>query len=94
MKNLKGFSQLNENRTKDIFGDVDDAYYTLNTLHMLMDKGYFNNDGTPKQSREDINAFLKDEIGNKEYFGSQDDLDYFTTDVRTQLEVLIKALPE
>ncbi len=93
MKNLKNFSELNENVNEggkiDISEDVQAAYADLNVLNLLMDEGHFDDHGFPKSDLEDVNACIEEAGLGPEggFFKSESDMDKFTTTVKETLFV-------
>ena len=97
MKNLKKFSELNEGGKIEIWPDVESCWHSINVLHTLMDEGYFDNHGFPKNgvTYVDANGCLA-EAGlideNNEFFKSEEDMVAFTNVVKKDCNELTSKL--
>jgi uncharacterized protein YdaT len=69
----------------DISEEIADAWNDLDILNHMIDEGYFNSDGTPKEDLETVNEFLSKQKDYYKFFKNKEEMDSFLGKIKKTL---------
>jgi len=100
LKNVKMYEDfeettpVDEGRGNSVKAAIDSVWYDINIMHLLFDEGYLNdnNEIADGVDYKDVNAFLEEDAGAKDFFDSNESMNAWVVNTLDSVKETLNKL--